>query len=49
MNIFVNTKTIQNRDAAASMNAEADAMLKEYSTRAELVAREVTHRLRSEA
>ena len=46
MNIFVNTKTLLDREAAAKLDDQADAMLREYMPRARKVADEVNHRLR---
>ena len=49
MNIFVNTKALQDREKNAEMEAEADRMLREYGTKAERIAEEVMRRLRREA
>ena len=46
MNIFVNTKTLLDREAAAKLDDQADAMLREYLPRARKVADEVNRRLR---
>ena len=46
MNIFVNTKTLLDREAAAKLDDQADAMLREYMPRARKVADEVNRRLR---
>ena len=46
MNIFVNTKTLPDREAAAKLDDQADAMLREYMPRARKVADEVNRRLR---
>lgn len=46
LNIFVNTKTLTDRELASGLNAETDRMLLEYSPRAQRVAEEVTRRLR---
>ena len=46
MNIFVNTKTLLDREAAAKLDDQADAMLREYMPRARTVADEVNRRLR---
>ena len=46
MNIFVNTKTMLDREAAAKLDDQADAMLREYMPRARKVADEVNRRLR---
>lgn len=46
MNIFVNTKTLLDREAAAKLDGQADAMLREYMPRARKVADEVNRRLR---
>lgn len=46
MNIFVNTKTLRSRDAAARLDGKADAMLQEYCPRARAVADAVNDRLR---
>lgn len=48
MNIFVNTKTLSNRANAAALDAQADALLGRYVSKADRIAREVTRRLRSE-
>lgn len=47
MNIFVNTKTLTDREAAKQLNTETDGMLSEYSPRAQHIAEEVTRRLLS--
>ena len=46
MNIFVNTTTLLDREAAAKLDDQADAMLREYMPRARKVADEVNRRLR---
>ena len=46
LNIFVNTKTMENRAEAEKLDAEADGLLGEYAPRAQRVAEEVTRRLR---
>ena len=46
MNIFVNTKTLLDREAAAKLDDQADAMLRESMPRARKVADEVNRRLR---
>ena len=46
MNIFVNTKTLLDREAAAKLDDQADAMLRDYMPRARKVADEVNRRLR---
>jgi formiminotetrahydrofolate cyclodeaminase len=46
LNIFINTKTLTNRETAAALEGEADTMLSTYLPRAENVAQEVTDRLR---
>lgn len=48
LNLFVNTKTLQDRKQALDMEAEADALLEEYGPRAARVAGEVRQRLRGE-
>ena len=47
MNVFVNTKTLQDREVAGKLESEADEMLRVYGVKARQVADEVTHRLRS--
>ena len=49
LNIYINTKTLANRDTAAELDARADRMLETYIPRAEAVAKEVTARLRNRA
>jgi len=49
LNIFINTKSLSDREKAKSMEAEADAMLEKYSGLADEVAKEVTKRLRKGA
>lgn len=49
LNIFINTASLADRNKADAIEAEADEMLREYSPRAERVAREVTARIRKEA
>ena len=46
MNVFVNTKLMQNRREAAKLDAQADTLLSEYLPRARRVADEVDRRLR---
>ena len=46
MNVFVNTKTLADREAARALEAECDAMLSEYIPRAEAVAADVMARIR---
>lgn len=46
MNVFVNTKTLQDRDFALAAEAEADAMLASYAPKAESIAAEVMLRIR---
>lgn len=46
MNVFVNTRTLQNRKEAAKLDAQADTLLAEYLPRARRVADEVSRRLR---
>ena len=46
MNVFVNTKTLQDREVAGKLESEADEMLRVYGVKARQVADEVTHRLR---
>lgn len=47
MNVFVNTKTLQDREVAGKLESEADEMLRVYGVKARQVADEVTRRLRS--
>lgn len=49
LNIFINTKTLSDREIAAELDRKADDMLTTYIPRAEAVAREVTARLRNRA
>ena len=49
LNVFVNTRTLQNRKTAAEMDAHADALLRVYLPRARRVADETADRLRKEA
>lgn len=49
LNIFINTKTLSDREIAAELDRKADEMLNTYIPRAEAVAREVTARLRNRA
>ena len=49
LNIYINTKTLANRDTAAQLDGKADRMLETYIPRAEAVAKEVTARLRNRA
>ena len=46
MNVFINTKTLRNRDTAAGIEREVDALLNEYLPRAERIAEDVTARIR---
>ena len=46
MNVFVNTKTLKDRDRAERTEAECDAMLAEYLPRAEACAAQVMSRIR---
>jgi len=46
-NVFINTKSLVNRAEAAKFEAEADALLKEYTLKAENVAASVYQKLRS--
>lgn len=48
LNIFVNTKTLRCRESATRLNQEADALLAEFLPRIEVVAAEVSGRLRQE-
>lgn len=48
LNVFVNTKTLQNRETAAALEGKADDMLREYVPRAQQVADAVLRRLRKE-
>lgn len=47
MNVFVNTKTMQDRKYAARLDARADALLAEYAPRARRIADEAGRRLRN--
>ena len=47
MNVFVNTKTLQDREVAGELESEADEMLRVYGVKVRQVADEVTRRLRS--
>lgn len=49
LNIYINTKTLSNREIAAELEGKADGMLETYIPRAEAVAREVTARVRGRA
>lgn len=49
LNIYINTKTLSDREIAAELERKADHMLETYIPRAEAVAREVTTRLRGRA
>ena len=46
LNVFVNTKTLRDRDFAQSTEDKCDAMLKEYCERAQVCADAVTRRIR---
>lgn len=46
LNVFVNTKTLRDRDFAQNTEDECDAMLKEYCARAQACADAVTRRIR---
>ena len=46
MNVFVNTKTLHDRDHAVMLEAECDAMLASYGPKAEQVAADVMMRIR---
>jgi formiminotetrahydrofolate cyclodeaminase len=37
LNVFINTKAMADREYAAKVNEEADAMLKEYTVKADAV------------
>lgn len=47
LNIFINTKTLSDRAAAARLDIEADSLLSGYLPRADAIAKEVTGRLRT--
>jgi formiminotetrahydrofolate cyclodeaminase len=49
LNVFVNTKGLQDRTAAEQIEMEIDGLLAEYLPRAEAVARRVTGRVRGES
>lgn len=46
MNVFINTKSLQDRDHALMLEAECDAMLATYGPKAEAVAADVMMRVR---
>ena len=46
LNIFINTKTLQDREAAGRLDQETDAMLSAYIPRAQAVTEKVQSRLR---
>lgn len=48
MNIFVNTRTLRDRQAASRLDAQTDVLLREYLPRARQVADEATRRVRRE-
>ncbi|MDI9591241.1 MAG: cyclodeaminase/cyclohydrolase family protein [Acidobacteriota bacterium] len=48
LNVFVNTRSLQDRAWAGRLDADCDRMLDEYSPRAERLAREVMDRVRAE-
>ena len=48
MNVFINTKTLRNSDAAAKIEREVDALLNEYLPRTERVTKDVTVRIRGD-
>lgn len=48
MNIFVNTKALQDHSRIAGMEGEADAMLREYCPRADKIEKEVMRQIRRE-
>ena len=37
MNVYINTKTMQNREQAEAMNEKTDGMVKEYGEKADLI------------
>lgn len=49
LNIFINTKSLEDKEKAKKIEAEADAMLKCYVPAADAVAKEVERRIREEA
>ncbi|MCD7981635.1 MAG: cyclodeaminase/cyclohydrolase family protein [Clostridiales bacterium] len=46
LNIFINTKSMRDRDCAAALEAQADEMLSEYTARADRVYEIVTDKIR---
>lgn len=48
LNIFINTKSLSNREKAKAIEAEADTMLKKYVPLADGIAEEVENRIRRE-
>lgn len=46
LNVFINTKSMADREYAESLNKEAEQMIEEYSVRADEVFRSVNERLR---
>lgn len=48
LNIFINTKTMQNREKAQELNSRADGILGEFLPRAEAIVETVVRRLRPE-
>jgi formiminotetrahydrofolate cyclodeaminase len=48
LNVFVNTKSLQDRAAAQRLEEEIDGLLAEYLPRTETVARRVAGRVRGE-
>ena len=46
LNVFVNTRTLKDRDFAAETESQVDSILSEYVPRAEAVAEEVQKKLR---
>lgn len=48
LNVFVNTKSLRDREAAREIDAQADAMLSEYGPKAQEVASKVMGKLRKQ-
>lgn len=46
LNIYINAKSMKNRDFADAINEKADSMIKEYGNRADKVYEEVAERIR---
>ncbi len=46
LNIFINTKSMADRDYAASLDAQAEAMITDYSARADIIYEKVFNKIR---